>query len=202
MSRARQQRQSEEVRGQILEIARRVISEDGVEALSIRRITREMDYSAGIVYHYFKDKEEIILCILKEGYQKILAAVKAPDPSLPPDEAIRAAFTGYIDNALASPAEYKAVMFSSMPQILDFTSVLEKGASGRRPALEGLTTALEKGVTEGIFAPCDAELTAQSLWSAVFGLLARLIVEQNVSSEQRGRLIERQLNLLLKGLRT
>lgn len=200
MSKTRQQRQSEQVRGQILEIARRVISEDGVEALSIRRITKEMDYSAGIIYHYFKDKEEIIMCILKEEYLKILAAIKPPDPSLPPDEAIRAAFTGYIRSALTAPAEYKAIMFSSTPQILNFTSVLEKGASEKRPALMQLVTTLKKGIAEGIFAPCDAELTAQSLWSAMFGLLARLIVERDVTTGQQSRLIDQQINILLKGL--
>jgi len=56
MSRKRQQQHSEEVRNRILDIARRIVTDEGVEALSVRRITKEMDYSAGIVYHYFESK--------------------------------------------------------------------------------------------------------------------------------------------------
>lgn len=94
-------------------------------------------------------------------------------------------------------------MFSSTPQILKYTSVLEKGASEneKRPALKELVTTLKKGAAEGIFAPCDAELTAQSLWSAMFGLLARLIVERDVTPGQQSKLIDQQINILLKGLR-
>lgn len=202
MSRKRQQEQSEEVKNQILEISKRILTEEGAEALTIRRITKEMDYSAGIVYHYFKNKEDILLCILKEEYQKILSSVQPPDPSMAPDEAIRAGFTGYIKNGLKHPAIYRAIMLSSLPSILSFTSVLDEGVYAKRPAFKMLIFALEAGISSGIFAPCDINLTAQSLWSAVFGLLSRLIIEQNVPPEQQIRLIDRQIDILLKGLRT
>lgn len=201
MSRKRQQQQSEEVRGRILAIAKRILSEEGEGALSIRRITNEMDYSAGIVYHYFDSKEDILACILKEGYMRILASVQPTDASMPPDEAIRAAFMGYIDSGLRHAAEYRALMFSSSAQILDFTSVLEEGVCERRPAFNGLIAALKTGIASGLFAPCDVNLTAQSLWSAMFGLLARLIIERNVSPEQQSKLKERQIDILLKGLK-
>lgn len=200
MSRKRQHQQSEEVRNRILDIARRIISEEGTEALSIRRITKEMDYSAGIIYHYFKDKDQILSFVLKEGYRRILESVKPPSSELPPDEAIRASFTEYIKNAMKWSAEYKSIMLSSSPQILDFTSVLGEGIYEKRPALMGLVKALDAGILMGLFAPCDTQLTAQSLWSAVFGLLIRLIIEHDVSPEQQSKLIKCQIDILLKGL--
>jgi len=60
MSWQRQQEQNEEMRAKILEIARRILKEEGAEAVSVRRITKEIDYSSGIVYHYFSGKEEIL----------------------------------------------------------------------------------------------------------------------------------------------
>jgi len=56
MSRKRQQQQAEEIRSRILEIARRIISEEGLEALSIRRITNEMGYSSGSITTILKVK--------------------------------------------------------------------------------------------------------------------------------------------------
>lgn len=201
MPREGPQRQSEEVRGRILDIARRVVSEEGVEALSIRRITKEMGYSAGIVYHYFENKEQLLSCVLQQGYARILDAVKPPDADLPPDEMIRAAFTRYVESALTWAAEYRALMFSSSPQVLAFTSVLGEGMCEARPALSLLVHALELGITQGLFAPCDAQLTAQALWSAVFGLLARLLIERDVAAQQRSKLLNRQIDILMKGLR-
>jgi AcrR family transcriptional regulator len=200
VSRARQKQQSDEVRTHILDIAARIIAEEGIEALSIRRITKEMDYSAGIVYHYFDNKEQIIHCVLQEGYNKILSAIKPSSDNLPPDEAIRASFIKYIEGALLYPTEYKAVMLSSSSQILDFTSVLGEGIYEKRPALAALMAALDKGVSEGLFAPCDTQATAQAMWASMFGLLIRLIVEKDVSQEQRVKIIERQTDILLKGL--
>ena len=199
MSRARQERQSEEVRSRILDIARRVISEEGVEALSIRRITKEMDYSAGIIYHYFESKEEILSCVLREGYQRLLSAIPRTDSDLSPDEAIRASIRGYIEAALSWPLEYKAVMLDSSPQVLEFTSVL--GSLENRPALAALVSTLDEGISGGLFAPCDATLTAQAIWGAMFGLLIRLIIEGDVPPEQRSRLIDRQIEIILKGLK-
>ncbi len=201
MSRTRQQLQSENVRNRILDIARRIISEEGAEALSIRRITKEMDYSAGIVYHYFESKEQILLCVLQEGYKKILSALKPPSNDLLPDEAFRISFLSYMESMMTWSAEYKALMLSSSPQILDFTSVLSEGQCEKNPALKMMVETLEEGIQQGIFAPCDTQLTAQVLWSASFGLLIRLIIENNVSHEQQTKLMERQIDFLLKGLR-
>lgn len=201
MSRGRQKQLSEEVRRKILCIARRIVSEEGVDALSIRRITKEMGYSVGIVYHYFANKDQLLSCILRERYACICEAVKPPDTALPPDEMMRAAFTGYVESALAIALEYRAIMLSSSPQVLAFTSVLGEGISDTRPALKQLVNTLESGMSQGLFAQCDAELTAQALWSSVFGLIIRLMIEGDVPENQRTKLLERQIDIILKGLK-
>ncbi|MCL2031173.1 MAG: TetR/AcrR family transcriptional regulator [Oscillospiraceae bacterium] len=201
MSRKRQAPGSAEVRGRILAIASRILSTEGERGLSIRRITGEMGYSAGIVYHYFKSKEDILAHILKEGHQHILTAVRPPDEAMPPDEAIRAALINYVYNGMRNAAEYRSIMFNSSGPVLEVTAVLAEGASEKRPALRELAAALSAGVAAGLFAPCDIELTAQTIWSAVYGLLARLIVERDIPPRQRSRLIERQIDMLLRGIR-
>ena len=199
MSRARQEKHSEEVRNRILDISRRIISEEGVAALSIRRVTKEMDYSVGIIYHYFESKEEILSCVLREGYKRILNSIPPTGSDLAPDEAISAAIKGYIEAAMSWPFEYKAVMLDSSPQVLEVTSVL--GGLENRPALAALVSTLEAGISDGLFAPCDTTLTAQAIWGAMFGLLIRLIIEGAVPPEQQSLLIDRQTEIILKGLR-
>lgn len=199
MSKARQVKHSEELRSRILDIAKRIIAEEGVEALSIRRITTEMDYSAGIIYHYFENKDEILSCVLQEGYQKILSSIHPPSPDLAPDEAIRVSIRSYFDAMLRQPFEYRAIMLDTSPQVAQLTSVL--GEAPERPALAILMSTLDAGIADGLFAPCDPLLTAQTIWSSIFGLLTRLIIEGNVTPERREKLIERQIELILKGLK-
>ena len=201
MSQERQNRRTKEVRERILAVAGRILAAEGEQGLSIRRITKEMGYSVGIVYHYFENKEDILAQLLHEGHQKILVSVKPPDEAMPPDEAIRAGFVNYIYNGMRNAAEYRSIMFSSSKPILEVTAVLEQGACEKRPLLRDLVRSLNAGVEAGIFAPCDAELTAQALWSAVYGLLARLIVEKEIPPQQRSKLIGRQIDILLNGIR-
>ena len=201
MSRERQQKQSEEVRGRILETAKRIISEEGIDALSVRRITREMEYSTGIVYHYFDNKEQILACVLQEGYQRILLSIKPPNQNLAPDEALLVSLRRFIENMLKEPEIYRETMLNSSPQVLEFTSVLGEGRVEISPALMSLVSALEVGVSEKVFAPCNVQITAQAIWSSIFGLLMRLIIERDVSKEQQSKLIDCQIELILKGLR-
>lgn len=201
MSRERQHQQSEDMRRKILDIAHRIITEEGEKALSIRRITNEINYSAGIIYHYFKNKDELLLCVLQDGYKRILDEIQPPSYDLPPDQAIRASFSGYFESVLTWSEEYKAVMLSSSPQILEFTAVLKEGICEKRPAIMALVATLEYGVKDGLFVPCDTQLTAQAIWSGMFGLLMRIIIEEDISSEQQTKLFNRQMDIILKGLR-
>ncbi|MDF2922197.1 MAG: transcriptional regulator, TetR family [Paenibacillaceae bacterium] len=274
MSKQRQQRKQEEIRKTILDTARTIIARDGVDGLSIRKLTHAMDYSPAIVYHYFKDKNEIILSLVNEGYGKILAAIAAEsragehgkdiagvhpehnstgdyakqhtgdlaehhtrdhteyhtgqqaehhtrdqaehhtgdqpgvragvdsavNPPDDPKQQITGRFSAYIRAALSFPDEYKAFMLHDDPSILARTSLLEHGISNRSETMRLLRDTIESGVAQGQFAPCDAELTAQVLWAAVFGLTMKLIMEKNVEAEQTERLVERQLSLLMRGL--
>jgi len=201
MTRSRQQKHSEEIKNSIIEIARKIIAEEGPDAVSIRRITKEMDYSPGIVYHYFDNKEDILLHVLKENYQRILSSIKPSRQNCTPEETIRSAVTNYIDNALSFPLEYRSIMLSSSPDILNFTSVLEKGISEKRPAFMQLVACIKRGIAEGVFVPDDAELTAQAIWSAMFGLLIRIIIEGNITPDHQKMLISHQIEVLLRGIR-
>ncbi|MGQ0463897.1 MAG: TetR/AcrR family transcriptional regulator [Sporichthyaceae bacterium] len=54
--RARPSRQDE-----IVDAAVRVLARDGLSGSSLRAIAREMGYTTGVVAHYFRDKEELLV---------------------------------------------------------------------------------------------------------------------------------------------
>lgn len=202
MGRQRQILHQEALRAQIVDMAKQIIINEGIQALSIRKLTQQMDYSPGIVYHYFKDKETLVDAVLVDGYGQILQSIK--EAALPEQEnpavQIRAVMGRFVEAALAQRVLYRLFLLSDRPEILKRTTVLRKGVSETSPSMAMLTAQVSRGVAEGLFKSCDPELTAQVLWASVYGLIMKLIVETDVSEAHQRALAERQMDLLFAGL--
>jgi AcrR family transcriptional regulator len=200
MSNARQQRHSEELRKRILENAQEIILQEGIEALSVRNVAGKMGYTAPIIYHYFRDKNELLSCAIREGYQKILTSVEPLPDGLMPDEDLRVSFKNFIKAAMRLPRAYTSFILNFHSEMLAENCVLSKCEVDESPTLAKVISTLTAGVEAGLFAPCDIQLTAKIFWSSMFGLFARLIVEPQLSPEECNALIERQFDILLKGI--
>lgn len=64
----RRKLEKEIIRKKIIDTANQILVEEGYENLSIRKIANKIEYSPGIIYHYFKDKSEIITFVVEQGY--------------------------------------------------------------------------------------------------------------------------------------
>lgn len=62
-------------RRKTLEAALRIIDEEGLEALSIRRLGRELNVQGISLYHHFNNKEEILIGVCELALEK----VRTPD---------------------------------------------------------------------------------------------------------------------------
>lgn len=51
----------------------RVIERDGIERATVRAIAKEAGYSAGVLVHYFADKEDILTSALRLSHERIRA---------------------------------------------------------------------------------------------------------------------------------
>lgn len=201
MGKKRQLGKQEEIRNTILDGARTIISKEGIKGLSIRKITNAMDYSPAIIYHYFKDKNEIIETIVNDGFGRILTSIRSVTRNEnDPEKELKEIFLKYIEGALSIPEEYKAVMLNDDPSTLQRTGLLEKGISEKSPTMQALCDNLRRGIKLGRYAPCDPELTAQIIWTATFGLIIKLLMEKGIEEGQVERLIEQHFKLLFYGI--
>lgn len=67
----RRQKEKEEVKQKILEAAQKIASKDGWNAVTIRKIADEIEYTPPIVYEYFESKEDLIREIVFSGFTKL-----------------------------------------------------------------------------------------------------------------------------------
>lgn len=55
---------------QVIRAATSCIIEKGLSNLSMKAIAAEADVSAGVIYHYFENKEDVLLQVLKESFRQ------------------------------------------------------------------------------------------------------------------------------------
>jgi AcrR family transcriptional regulator len=64
-------------RMEVAKAAWRTIVREGLDRTSMRAIAQELGSSTGVVTHYFRDKEELILFALEQVFKTVLEDMKA-----------------------------------------------------------------------------------------------------------------------------
>lgn len=197
----RQMREREEMKKLILQAAGQLITAEGIEKLSIRKIAEMIEYSPGIIYHYFQGKEDIVEQYLQQKYHQMLTGLRSVkregQKELPPEELLKLTLQQFIRMSLSMGLEYRNVMLGDSPAILSHTAVLFKGAAQERQAIGMLCQCLSSFKSIQSLDDSSIELTAQIIWSAAFGLIMRLTVEKDLPEEQVDALIAHHLESMV-----
>jgi len=102
-----------DLRAALLEAALALISEIGPQGLTIREVARRAGVSHAAPYRHFADRDQLILAVVEQGFEKLQQTMQAEKDAAPPDPLNQFAASGlaYINFALQHPAYYR-VMFS------------------------------------------------------------------------------------------
>ncbi len=99
----RQQSLIDSRRAMVLDAARWVFTEQGINGINIRDIAKRAGYTPGAIYSYFDSKEAIYAALLEESLQRLQATVDAVrSAKLRPDESLLAkavAWFGFYANS-------------------------------------------------------------------------------------------------------
>lgn len=169
----------ERARTEILEVARAILSEGGVEAVTLAAVATELRMTKQALYHYFPSKEalvrEMVTSLLDEEISRLIAAVENTDSA---SEAlgtmIRTFYDHYIGNLDALRLIYcQSQLFRTTEQVLDGDTV----RSEINPRTRHLFDVLEERIA-GKNAT-DAERKemrrlAFTAWLAALGLMTML----------------------------
>jgi AcrR family transcriptional regulator len=129
--------QVDERRRQLLELGARLFATHSYAELSMAKIAREAGISKALLYHYFPSKQDFFVATLQQGAEEI-ARRTAPDPDLPPFEALAGsldAFLGWIEE---NETAYRKLMESvgSVPEVKALVDGIRDATSAR--ILEGI----------------------------------------------------------------
>lgn len=71
MSTAEREAQAGDLRQRIVEAARDIVSDEGLDALSMRALGVRIGYSPATIYHHFHDKDELLRSVMEEGFKRL-----------------------------------------------------------------------------------------------------------------------------------
>jgi AcrR family transcriptional regulator len=191
MVETRRERERESRKALILEVATEIIKEHGIDGLSIRKIATRIEYAPSVIYHYFKDKEEILDHIMQIGYDKIMHAVATAVTKVgSAEEVLKDMTRNYIRAALDMPEEFMSAQLSQSAVALRHTSSMFRGAVREKPALAVLAGCISKLDTSHEMDEDEIELRAQMVAASTLGLILKLISEKDLEHDQKNRLID------------
>ncbi|MBI4545332.1 MAG: TetR/AcrR family transcriptional regulator [Gemmatimonadetes bacterium] len=206
----RRERERENVRTRIIEAARDIVSEQGLEALSMRGIAERIEYSPATLYLYFRDKEELLRTVVVEGFERLVAGMRAEIAGLGEDagpvERYTATGRAYVCFALENTAYFR-VMFE-LPTCAQMEC--PPPDSGDTPLTREqswgfVVGLLRSAVQQGLLSVPDVERGALVGWGLVHGLtslfLAGHLAERVQTREDFLLLIEEAMGGLYSGWR-
>ena len=178
---ARRERNRREMRESILTAARRIVSEQGVEALTMRALAQAIGYSPGALYEYFPAKEDLCGCLYFEGsgglaerMRDTVAAVPSNGSALDRMRALGHAYRAY---AHEQPELFRLVLGNRRPEFTEgFTPHDPKDPDDRelpeeKDAFGLLVDVARDGVARGEFATMSPVTIAVAAWAAVHGFV-------------------------------
>jgi AcrR family transcriptional regulator len=145
----------------ILVAARRVFSDIGYGAASVRDVVRETDLATGTFYNYFPDKESVLRALVDEITVEARARVRAARAAATTlEEFVSRGFRAYFE-FLAEDPDTVALMRRNSGTI---RTMFDEPALGA--GIEELRADLEAAVAQGRIPPHDADLMAVAMVGA------------------------------------
>lgn len=200
----RREREREEIRTLILDTAREMFAAEGYEAVTMRRIADRIEYSATAIYFHFKDKDALIRELCDHDFlelaQKFGTIARIADPI----ERLRRAGQLYLQFGLDNPNHYRVMFMTPHPKIDPASSALKQG-NPEEDAYAFLKSIVTEAVEQGLFRKelNDVELTAQTIWAGVHGVIALHIAKCNdewVVWRPFNQRAEQMIDLLIEGV--
>jgi AcrR family transcriptional regulator len=154
-------------RQRLIACATALLAEEGVEAVTLRRIAREAEVSHGAPLRHFGGRAELLSAVAETGFRTLLARVAAlakEAPNATKKERLAAACRSYVDFATRQPAMFELMFRHDL--------VDAEALSGVSEAVFDQFCKLVADVqAQGWRQDVDPRMLAASLWAALHGLV-------------------------------
>jgi len=158
----------EEKRQLILDAAVRVFARDGFHTSRVADIATEAGIAHGLLYHYFRSKDEVLTTLFRENWGELLERLRVVEVSDgPADEKLRGIVKIILRTWRNDPA-----LVTVMVREVARSAHLQTQVEDVREAIASIQRVIEQGQRDGVF---DAELDPRLAAWVVYGGLEELL---------------------------
>jgi AcrR family transcriptional regulator len=155
-----------QLRQALLDSARALVAEGGLEALTLRAVARRIGVSTAAPYHHFQNRAEVIQALVLENFLHLDAASRQALEGLEePLVKLQALGRTYVGYAVEHPADFR-LMFRP-----ELAPPLALGSLQTAPVIGVLLTVLREAGLTGT----TLEVTGLAVWSLVHGMATLMV---------------------------
>jgi AcrR family transcriptional regulator len=189
-------RSRDSVRAVLIQAARDVLSEEGYEGLTIRRVAERAEYSLGSVYGYFADKDDLLYTLVRDDFIRLTEQLRAIRDRAEGAAAVREMLLSYVRMGLEQPQSYE-IMFMLKPQLASRNASDEDMDEHAYSIFRGCIVA---AIRRGEFRREHPDVLAQMLWASVHGLVSLRLTLPDFPWQDIERLAVALVEAELRGL--
>ena len=185
-------------RVEVVNAAWRVIVREGLDRTSMRAIAQELGSSTGVVTHYFRDKEELILFALERVFETVLEDMRTCTQGQQGIDKLELMLFTALPLEASDKADWKVWM-----AFLGYSIGRDHLVQEHRKRYDTLRQIIHQALADLqtanlIRADLDLTLEANALIALVDGIGAGVVIcPEQLSAEQQHYLVRRHIHTLL-----
>lgn len=169
----------QQLRARILDAARELFIEHGVDACPMRAIAKKIGYSATAIYLHFKDKNALIRELCDTDFLALAKELQNIGQIADPIERLHQLGLGYVKFALTHPNHYRLMFMTPQVGCDPDSSDIEAG-NPEQDAYARLRENVAEAYAAGRFRADipHPDLVAQTLWAGIHGVCSLEIAKK------------------------
>ena len=183
---------------QIYQCALRVLEAEGPQAVSMRRVAKDVGITAMAIYHHFPSREALLDAVVDSEFEQLVGFFSRSNGKRSFESAIVHIMDGYIEYALAHPRIFDYVFACPRPGARRFPDDFR---ARRSPTLNITADIVSSWIKAGKLKRDDAWEISMELWAHAHGYLALWRAGRfHLSEDEFRKLVHRSIRRLLYGL--
>ena len=187
----------EEKRRQLLDASVRVFARKGFHASRVGDIAEEAGVAHGLLYHYFKSKDEVLEAVFHDNWSLLLARIASVEETdEPAADQLRHITAIVLRTWLHLPDVVRVVIreFGRSPELAERIGELAQ-------PIDSIARVIERGIERGEFKSVDPRVAATVVYGSIDELLTAWVLDRLPSGEEDVAAAEQTLvEVSLRGL--
>ena len=170
----RREREREDLRTRIMDAARQLIVEQGVDAVSMRKIAERIEYSPTAIYQHFADKEALLHAMCDRDFAELNERMRERGANVTdPVEGIVVFGASYVRFAMEFPSHFRVMFMTPNAHPTEMSDEdRRKQGDPEQDGYAAFKLMIQAAIDAGRFRDefHEADLVAQVLWGIVHGV--------------------------------